>query len=123
MFGFLANGDTRHATIAYNSGILPVCIERLSSADIEARIRSAWILGNLAADDVECATDLVGRGVLGIMFQQMSEITEGRQIGECGPYASMLLWAINHFLKSTPGLPLEIVRVMMVGFGRLLMIY
>ncbi|KIM23358.1 hypothetical protein M408DRAFT_332378 [Serendipita vermifera MAFF 305830] len=109
IFGFLASGDTRHATIAYNSGIVPVCIERLSSTDFEARIRSAWILGNLAADDVECATDLTSKGVLGILFTQMSEITQERRIGEFGSYACMLLWAINHFLKSTPGLPPELV--------------
>ena len=111
MFGFLANGDTRHATIAFNAGILPTCVERLSSGDLEARIKSAWILGNLAADNAECAEALMERRVLEIMFEQMTTITNANEISSHGPYSSMLLWAINHFLKSTPGLTPNIVSV------------
>jgi hypothetical protein len=111
VFGFLANGDTRHATIAFNAGILPVCIERLSSGDLDARIKSAWILGNLAADNTECAEALMERGVLAIMFDQMTTITNSNEISSHGSYSSMLLWAINHFIKSTPGLTPNIVSL------------
>ncbi|CAG8755331.1 613_t:CDS:2, partial [Acaulospora colombiana] len=74
IFGFLASGDTRHATIAFNSGILPACIERLSAPELEPRIKSAWILGNLAADDVECAESLLEKGVLEIMIMKIREL-------------------------------------------------
>lgn len=109
IFGFLACGETRHATIAFNSGIIPICIERLSSPDLEARIKSAWILGNLAADETECAETLTDQGVLNIMVEQMEIITNANEISAHGPYATMLLWAINHFLKSAPNLSPAIV--------------
>lgn len=109
VFGFMACGATRHATIAFNSGIVPVCIERLSSQDMEARIKSAWILGNLAADETECAESLMNQGVLDIMVEQMEVITNANEISEYGSYSTMLLWAINHFLKSAPNLTPAIV--------------
>lgn len=101
----MACGDTRHATIAFNSGIIPICIERLSAPDLESRIKSAWILGNLAADEVECADTLMSKGVLDIMVDQMETIVQAGEISVHGSYSSMLLWAINHFLKSVPALP------------------
>lgn len=109
VFGFLACGDTRHATIAYNSGIVPACIERLSSPDPEVRVKSAWILGNLAADDVECADALVGLGVLNIMVEQTSVMIGTNEMQTYITYATMLLWAINHFLKSAQDLPTALV--------------
>ncbi|PVF93691.1 ARM repeat-containing protein [Serendipita vermifera] len=109
VFGFLASGDTRHATIAFNSGILPACIERLSAPELEPRIKSAWILGNLAADDVECAESLLEKGVLKIMVDQMTTITNANEISVYGPYSPMLLWAINHFLKSSADIPASLI--------------
>lgn len=76
---------------------------------MEARIKSAWILGNLAADETECAESLTNQGVLDIMVEQMEVITNANEISEYGSYTTMLLWAINHFLKSAPNLTPVIV--------------
>ncbi|CAG7853212.1 SubName: Full=Related to importin subunit alpha-2-Schizosaccharomyces pombe {ECO:0000313/EMBL:CCA75940.1} [Serendipita indica DSM 11827] len=88
VFGFLACGDTRHATIAYNSGIVPACIERLSSPDPEARVKSAD---------------------LGTWRQTTSIMIGTNEMQTYITYATMLLWAINHFLKSAQDLPTALV--------------
>ncbi|KAG8805147.1 hypothetical protein FRC17_005709, partial [Serendipita sp. 399] len=109
VFGFLACGDTRHATIAYNSGILVDCIARLSSPDLSIRTKNAWILGNLAADETECAESLLSQGVLDIMVGQLASMTSSNEIETYIQYSNMLLWAINHFLKSAPELSSPLV--------------
>ncbi|KAG8842133.1 hypothetical protein FRC20_004616, partial [Serendipita sp. 405] len=109
VFGFLSCGDTRHATIAYNSGILTECIDRLSSGDLDTRVKNAWILGNLAADETECAVTLLSKGVLNIMVDQLAAMTTSNDISTYIQYSTMLLWAINHFLKSAPELPTPLI--------------
>ncbi|KAG8841244.1 hypothetical protein FRB91_005211, partial [Serendipita sp. 411] len=109
VFGFLSCGDTRHATIAYNSGILTECIDRLSSGDLDIRVKNAWILGNLAADETECAVTLLSKGVLNIMVDQLAAMTTSNEISTYIQYSTMLLWAINHFLKSAPELPTPLI--------------
>ena len=63
----------------------------------------------MAADDVECADALVGLGVLNIMVEQTSAIIGTDEMKQWITYATMLLWAINHFLKSAQDLPTALV--------------
>lgn len=52
----------------------------------------------------------MGKGVLSIMTEQLTTMTNSDELTVYASYSTMLQWAINHFLKSTPEIPPALVR-------------